>query len=197
MAGAPGDRLAPRRRARPGFLLLGVTLAAILAVALFTTVGRRQGAAFPKAGGPMPGFSLPRVAGSGTVGVPADGGGNGRPAVVLFFASWCTPCQAEIPALAAIRRHQVASHSKLAKVALVGVDGNDPTASAVAFLHESGVTFPVGADRTYAVTSGTFGFTALPESIMVDANGTIAAIHYGALSTGDLVRWQQRLVAGG
>ena len=192
---AGDDRLAPRRRPRPGFLLLGVTLAAVLAVGLFTTMGNGAGTTLPKAGGAMPSFSLPRVGGSGTAGVPVDGGGEGHPAVVLFLASWCTPCQAEIPALATARRRQVAGHQRLAKVDLIGVDGNDPTPNALAFLHESGVTFPVGADRTYAVTSGTFGFSALPEAVMVDADGTIAAIHYGALSTADLVRWQQRLLS--
>lgn len=174
---------------------MGVVLAAALGVGLFSTLGTHGTTAAPQVGGAVPGFSLPRLQGTGTVGVPADGGGEGHPAILLFFASWCTPCQAEIPELAATYHHQQATHSKLARVALLGVDGNDPTANAVAFVKKSGVSFPVGADRHYDVTSGKFYFTALPEAVMVDGNGTIAAIHYGGLTSTELVHWQRRLLA--
>ncbi|MGH9087165.1 MAG: TlpA family protein disulfide reductase [Acidimicrobiales bacterium] len=190
-----GRRLAPRRRPRPVFLLIGVALAVALGIGLFTSLGSHPTSAAPHAGGTVPSFSLPRLGGSGTVGLPADGGAGGHPAVVLFFASWCGPCQAEIPSLAAAYHHQQASHSRLAKVALLGVDGNDPSNKALEFVHQSGVTFPVGADQTFAVTNGKFYFSYLPEAVMVDGNGTIAAIHYGALSSADLVRWQRHLLA--
>jgi thiol-disulfide isomerase/thioredoxin len=184
-----------RRRARPVFLLIGVFLAGALAAGLFTGVGSPSGPSHPQAGTAVPSFSLPRVGGSGKVGVPADGGGDGRPAILLFFASWCVPCQKEMPAVAATYRDQQAGGSRLARVAVVGIDGNDSSSSALAFLHSSGVTFPVGADHTYTVTQGLFHFTALPESVFVEADGTIAAIHYGALSTAAFVRWEHKLLA--
>ncbi len=179
------------------FLAAGAVLAAILAVFLFTDVGTGGKSVRPTAGSPVPTFTLPALIGKGTVGVPADGGGNGRPAILLFFASWCTPCQAEMPALAHVYRSQQAARSRLALVSLVGVDGSDPKADATRFVRASGVTFPVGTDLNYTVTQGLFGFTGLPESVFVKADGTIAGIHLGALSTGAFVSWEHKLLASG
>jgi cytochrome c biogenesis protein CcmG/thiol:disulfide interchange protein DsbE len=192
---APGGR---GRRARPIFLVMGVILAVALGVGLFTGVGTGKSGGRPVAGDPVPSFSLPQVGGGASVSVPSDGGGNGRPAILLFFASWCRPCQAEVPAIAATYHRQQLRHSRLATtVALIGVVGNDPTATALRFIRRSGVTFPAGADKTYTVTDGLFYFTGLPETVFVSGTGTIAAVHYGALSTATFVRWQRRLLQGG
>ena len=94
--------------------------------------------------------------------------------------------------LAAVDRAQRAG-GRTPAVALGGVDGSDPTANALAFVHTQGVTFPVGADRDYAVTQGRFAFAGLPEAVMVRGDGTIAHITYGPLSAADLRTWERRL----
>lgn len=112
--------------------------------------------------------------------------------MLVFFASWCGPCQSEIPALASIYRTQSAGGAT-PKVALIGIDGSDPTHNALAFVHTDGVTFPVGVDADYSVTQGLFAFTGLPESVVVRGDGTIAHITYGALSTSQFWAWERRL----
>lgn len=181
------------------FLVVGVVLAVGLAVGLFTGIGTGSGGGGrPQAGGPVPSFTLPRLVGGGTVGVPADGGGNGRPAILVFFASWCEPCQAEIPMVARTYRQELATHSPLARVAVIGVDGSDQRSTALRFVHRSGVTFPVGADDDYAVTEGTFYLTGLPDTVYVNGNGTVAAVRPGAISSAaELRSWQRRLLTGG
>lgn len=198
--GAPVARAAARaahpRRPRPIFLVVGIVIAAAVGVGLFTGIGTGGTArgARPVAGSAVPAFSIPRLGGGTPVGVPADGAGNGRPAVLLFFASWCPPCRGELPDLAAAYAHEQATHSRLAGVAVIGIDGMDPSATARAFVRRSGVTFPVGADSTYHVTETLFWFTGLPETVYVQGNGTIAHITYGPTSTGEFEAWQRRLL---
>jgi hypothetical protein len=38
----------------------------------------------------------------------------------------------------------------------------------------------VGADDVYAVTSGKFGFSGLPETVFVNDQGIVTEIHFGA-----------------
>lgn len=195
-APAAGRAKAPSPKRRLLFLALGVVLAAALAVGLFgTRGGGHHPGGPPTAGDSSPTFSLARLGGGAPVGVPLDGGGHGHPAVVVFFASWCTPCQHEMPALSHLYAHERATGSPLGRVAMIGVDGSDPQSAALSFVQHSGVTFPVGRDPTYRVTQGEFGFAGLPETVFVRADGTIAGIHYGALSARALQHWQHQLLA--
>ncbi|HUA95465.1 MAG TPA: TlpA disulfide reductase family protein [Acidimicrobiales bacterium] len=175
------------------FLGIGIVVAALLGVGLFTSRGSGNGG-HPQAGDAVPTFSLASLEGGDSVGVPANGGGNGTPAVLLFFASWCVPCQAEIPQIAHLYSQERDGRSRLAAVRVVGVDGSDPPASALAFVQRSGVSFPVGRDSDYSVTNGKFGFTGLPEAVFVRADGTIAGIHYGAITPEQFTAWQRKLL---
>ena len=177
-----------RRRPRLVFLLIGLGLAAVLAIGLFTTAGSNPSTGRPTVGASAPTFSLPRLGGGAPVGIPADGANERRAAVVLFYASNCVPCRTEIPALARAYR---ARHDP--KVALIGVAAADPAPAA--FARASGVTFPVGLDNTFDVTEGKYDFTAIPEAVFVTASGTIDAIHYGAITPAQLAAGERRLSA--
>ncbi len=194
--GLPANPVPPGRRPRPVFLLVGVVLAVALGVGLFTSFGSSPKGGQLQVGGAAPAFSLPRLSGGGRVGLPADGGGRGRPAVVLFFASWCAPCHAELPALARAYRHQQSARSPLARVALIGVDTADPEPNAIDFVRSSGVTFPVAADTQYAVIDR-YDFVGDPDAVFVNGDGTIAGVKEGPLSTDALLSWEHRLLANG
>jgi cytochrome c biogenesis protein CcmG, thiol:disulfide interchange protein DsbE len=194
-AGVPGeaDAAPGARRPRPVFLVLGLVLATALGIGLFTSFGTTHTSTRPSVGSPAPAFSLPALSGSGTVGTPQDGGGNGRGAVLLFFASWCAPCQTEMPALATAYRQIHDAGGPASHVAVLGVDGSDETGAARAFVATSGIGFPVGADHSYSVTQGLYFFTGLPEAVFITASGTIAHIDYGPISPAELTTWMQRL----
>jgi thiol-disulfide isomerase/thioredoxin len=196
--GGPGPTPSPagRPRPRPIFLLVGLVLAGALAIGLFTGVGTRASAGPPQTGSAAPTFSLHKLGGPGTVGTPADGGGNGHPAILLFFASWCAPCRGEIPALAAAYRQAQATGGPLTGVRLIGVDGADPTSDALAFVHASGVTFPVAADADYQVTENLYYFTGDPEAVAITADGQIAHIQRGPITVAQLQAWARQLTTG-
>lgn len=178
----------PPTRPRIVFLVVGIVLATALGVGLFTSFGTPK-PAVPTVGAAAPAFSLPLLGGGGKVGTPANGGGDGKPAVLVFFASWCTPCQTEVPAIAAAYRHQAGS----GRVAVIGVDGNDPTSAALAFVHESGVTFPVVVDPDFQVTEGLYYFSGDPGAVFINGNGTIDHIVRGPITRSDLLTWERRL----
>jgi thiol-disulfide isomerase/thioredoxin len=187
----------PPRKPRKIFLLVGLVVAAILAVLLFTSLGTTKASGPPHRGGAVPSFSAPRLNGSGTVGVPGDGGGGGTPAVLLFFGKWCPSCHTELPLLAAAARHQQAAGGALAKVRVLGVDSEDTKSAGQGFVTSSGVGFPVAHDPNITITSGDFYFEGDPNAVFVKADGTISAIVRGVMSVATFTAEEKKLIPSG
>ena len=82
---------------------------------------------------------LPRLEGGGT-GSLADQ--KGKVVVLNVWASWCAPCQSEMPLLQ--RTHErIAKHGGI----VLGIDTQEPPEKALAFLREKRITFPSLRDR--------------------------------------------------
>jgi cytochrome c biogenesis protein CcmG/thiol:disulfide interchange protein DsbE len=91
---------------------------------------------------------------------------RGRPALINFWASWCTPCREEAPALARLARRVNG------KARVVGVDWNDTTANADDFIKQHHLTYPILRDGSSAVGEH-FGLTGLPTTFVLDSDGRI------------------------
>ncbi|HUN34988.1 MAG TPA: TlpA disulfide reductase family protein [Trebonia sp.] len=128
---------------------------------------------------PAPAFSLPALAASGQHVTLSQY--QSKPLIVNFFASWCAPCQAETPLLARFYKQQGG------RVTIVGVDGNDPTASALAFVHAKGVTYPVGADRSL-ITASAYNVSAFPQTFFLNARHEIVYQVFGAVTQAELAK---------
>jgi thiol-disulfide isomerase/thioredoxin len=191
-AGATGA--AVPRKPRKVFLLVGLVVAAVLGIGLFTSIGTNKKNGPPHQGGQMPSFSAPRLNGSGTVQVPADGGGGGTPAVLLFFGEWCTVCKAELPPLATAIRHQSASGGALSKVHIIGVDSDHVRTTGLSFIKSRGIGFPVAFDPDIAITNGAFYFQGDPFAVFVKGDGVISAIVPGPLSAAKFTAEEQKLI---
>ena len=181
-------------KARKRFMVLGVVMAALLALYLFQGLGigrTSTGGTQPVIGTAVPHFSMPTVNGGEALKVPGIAHDHGL--ILVFFASWCGPCQKEIPALVEKVKQETQSNSALSKVHVVGVDVNDPTGAT--FRKSAGIEFPVGADPTFRVANGLFSFSGLPDAVLVKATGEIGAIHYGALNMATFTTWQRQLVS--
>jgi peroxiredoxin len=183
----PAPTPAPRKpRKRFIFIGLGIGVAIILLTSLFTSLGTSSSSTgAPRAGSPVPSFTAANVGPTGPprVSVPADGGGNGTPAVLLFFGNWCPSCHTELPPLAAAVRRQDKAGGALARIRVIGVDSEDSASSARSFIASAGVSFPVASDPDVAVTEGDFYFRGDPDAVFVNADGTIDKIVIGAQLT--------------
>ena len=186
---APAPEAGPTvRKPRKRFILigLGIGILIILIVGLTTSIGSNPSTTTrPTEGGPVPSFTRQNLGptGSSQVSVPADGGSNGTPAVLLFFGNWCPSCHQELPPLAAAVQQQEKAGGALAKIRVIGVDSEDSVGSAKSFIKSAGVTFPVAYDPDTTVTSGLFYFRGDPYAVFVKGDGTIETIVAGAQLT--------------
>lgn len=110
---------------------------------------------------------------------------DGRPTVVNLWASWCGPCQREMPVLEQARLR----HPQL-RVLLVN-QGEAPEVVR-AYLRRAGLS----ADGVWLDPRGLLGAQwgrALPTTLFVDARGQVRATHVGALSAASLAQRLQAL----
>lgn len=134
---------------------------------------------------PAPDFSLPILANGAAID-RRDGEDlalsdlRGRPVVVNFWASWCTPCEAEAPLLeAAWKRYEARG------VVMLGVDVQDLSDNAREFIARHRQSYPHvrdGSDDTYRE----YGLTGIPETFFIDTEGLVRAKAVGELSRAQL-----------
>jgi thiol-disulfide isomerase/thioredoxin len=120
---------------------------------------------------------------------------RGNVVVLNVWGSWCGPCQKEAPAL------QAASQALAPKgVRFLGInireDGN--RARAAAFERAYGITYPSLFDSTGYLLAlrGVVAANAVPSTVVVDAQGRIAARISGATTKDTLVDVVDDVVSG-
>lgn len=117
-------------------------------------------------------------------------GHNGRPLVINFFASWCAPCRAELPDLAA-------AHARYGdEVDFVGVDFQEASESAAAeLLYETGIKYPIMEDPDGALLRDLGTLPTMPTTIFVTADGVIVERHHGLILSDQLSERIEEIIA--
>lgn len=104
---------------------------------------------------------------------------GGRPVVLNFWASWCTPCLKEMPDFEEV-------HQELGdRVAFVGINVRDGVDPATRMIERTGVTYELGRDPSGELVLA-FGGVILPTTVLVDADGTVVEVIARPLSAAEL-----------
>jgi thiol-disulfide isomerase/thioredoxin len=103
---------------------------------------------------------------------------TGKPMVVNFWFSSCEPCKREMPALTAA----AAAYGE--SVNFVGINPNDTTESASAFLTKYGIKYANYLDDGDQLSE--VGVTTMPTTIFIDANGYIVKTRAGEITSEDI-----------
>jgi len=141
------------------------------------------GASFAAAaGGPAPAFTL-----SGLTGQPAAlSQFKGQVIMVNFWATWCGPCQQEMPLL-----DQMYKKYKPAGFTLIGVNVDKESAPVMDLMTRKPVSFPVLLDPASQVSKA-YHVDEMPSSVIIDRKGEIRYIHRG-YRPGDENEYQDRI----
>lgn len=119
----------------------------------------------------------------------------GKTVVLNVWGSWCAPCRSEAPDLAAASK-ELADLD----VVFLGINSRDlDKAAAQAFQRRFEVPYPSIYDQkgeTLLAFRGTLSPNAIPSTVVVDAEGRVAASVIGEVSRSTLVGLVEDVVAG-
>lgn len=148
----------------------------LLAVALlFHLIGGWRAPDLPEE---APGFVLQDLEGNSV----ALDDFQGRPVVLNFWATWCGPCQIEIPSFS-----QFADDNPDVVVLGVAMDGSPEELTRAA--QEMGIRYPVVLANPEIKEA--YGVTTLPTTVIIDPAGEVHSAHTGMMF-GPQLNWETR-----
>lgn len=147
--------------------LVAVAMAAVFQLACHSTPGsQRPGAVESKA----PNFSLQELNGQ-----PLQlSSYNGKVVLLNFWATWCTPCRAEIPNF-----EQFQNQYGPQGLQVIGISMDDSEKPVREFYQQFKMNYPVAVGNE-KVTQSYGGILGLPVSFLIGRDGKIAAKYVGA-----------------
>ncbi len=135
---------------------------------------------------PAPDFTLERLGGD-AVTLSAL---RGKVVIIDFWATWCPPCEFQVPELNAFYE----AHGASGQVEVLGVSVDTDGPEVVeAWIREKGVEYPILlGDESLARRFGALGF---PTLAVVDAAGNIESLHVGLIERDELEEHFERVLA--
>ena len=134
-------------------------------------------------GSPAPQFALPRLDGGPPVSL---GDLRGKVVLVNFWATWCKPCEDEMPAMERLYRSLPRDRFEL-----VAISVDDTPEPVEAFARRLGLTFPIAMDVGQKVAAA-WSTLRFPETLLVDHDGVVIERYVGAKAW-DLPAYRARI----
>jgi cytochrome c biogenesis protein CcmG/thiol:disulfide interchange protein DsbE len=160
---------------RTGCLLL------VIALCLAGCGSATQGGAPTPRAGTRPGDIAPALAGTSLAGHPLSlSGMRGSVVVLVFWASWCAPCQAEQPAVNALAKQEATKG-----VRFVGISVDVDRAAADSYMSRYAVPYDSLIDTGQTIVVD-YDVAGPPTTYVIDGAGRVSAELLGEVSTGDL-----------
>ena len=101
---------------------------------------------------------------------------RGRVVLVNFWATWCGPCRAELPDLAAVHSAHQADG-----LTILGVNDGEQAETVSSFLKNNWIPYPVLLDSNQRISS-TYRVSAIPMSFLIDRRGVMRTVLSGSRS---------------
>jgi cytochrome c biogenesis protein CcmG/thiol:disulfide interchange protein DsbE len=161
-------------------LVLGVTWIGFSRVSGQEATARSERPPSPQVGFAAPDFTLETQDGR-TIRL-ADL--RGQAVLINFWATWCPPCQAEMPAI-----QQVYERYRDQGFIVLAVDQQEGDTQVGAFADEKELTFPILLDRDGSV-SARYQVKALPSTFFVDRAGVVQNVTLGGPMTAAFIESQ-------
>jgi thiol-disulfide isomerase/thioredoxin len=109
---------------------------------------------------------------------------EGKPLVLNFWATWCPPCQMEIPALSSYARSNP-------EVSVVGVAIDSGPADHMPQLRtQLDIDYEIYAGNNAIVRA--YGVRGLPTTVVIDGEGQLVATHTGPVTEQQLSRMVEK-----
>jgi cytochrome c biogenesis protein CcmG, thiol:disulfide interchange protein DsbE len=168
-----------RRSAKRWILIVAlVTLSVLVGVGIYVGASSSNTAVsdplVDRTDKPAPPFALPELLQPRRSVALADFAG--KPLVINFWASWCFPCQTEMPLL------ESAYRSDHGAVQFLGIDTDDKRSAAIRFLAREHVTYPSLFMPERGPVATSYSLIGLPITIFVSSDGALVGRHIGQLN---------------
>jgi thiol-disulfide isomerase/thioredoxin len=184
----------PKRRGFPSLsrrtlVLSGLALVVIIAGGFIWFLFQPSKDTTPAGGVPVgqaaPNFTLTELHG----GSLALSSLRGHPVIINFWASYCAPCQDEMPLLNSFYQQYQGKG-----LVILGINEGEPMATISDYAQRYKITYQVLADPSYQFNAdSSYDPTPLPRSYFIDKQGVVRAVFTGELSPSALQANYQKI----
>lgn len=169
-----------KRNVLAASLAVFLALAALFSTVVIVTAGRQEtpvdlAAAFEimrltPTSAAAPDFTLASLEASSTISIDDF---RGQVVFLNFWATWCAPCVAEMPAMQTLYERY-----RDDGLVVLAVNVREDEATVQEFIDRLGVTYPIALDRAGEVTN-LYNVRGFPTTMIIDRGGNVIGVKLG------------------